>query len=70
MKRVWNESNWDEYLEYLDTQKTIADATVEELSADAQADDRDELKAKLKDAGIPFGGNTSTEKLRELAKQL
>lgn len=70
MKRVWNESNWDEYLAYLDAQNTISDATVEALSADAPADDRDELKAKLKDAGIPFGGNTSTAKLRELAEQL
>lgn len=33
-------------------------------------DDREALKAKLKEAKIPFGGNTSTEKLRELAKDL
>lgn len=32
------------------------------------SDERENLKAKLKEAGIPFGGNTSTAKLRELAE--
>ena len=32
------------------------------------SDEREDLKAKLKEAGISFGGNTSTAKLRELAE--
>jgi hypothetical protein len=33
-------------------------------------DERGVLKAKLKAAGVPFGGNIRIEKLRELAKDL
>lgn len=37
---------------------------------DEPPDEREALKAKLKAAGISFGGNTGIEKLRELAKDL
>jgi hypothetical protein len=49
--------------------KAIAKAIAEELPEPLD-DDRDELKAKLKEAGVAFGGNTSTAKLRELVAQL
>jgi hypothetical protein len=48
----------------------VAPKAVAEELPETPDDDRDELKAKLKEAGIAFGGNTSTAKLRELASQL
>lgn len=41
----------------------------EETSSDV-ADEREELKEKLKEAGVQFGGNTSTAKLREMVAKL
>ena len=54
--------------------KAVADPATE-LPTDAPADDsvtadRESLKATLKDAGVSFGGNTSTEKLAEMVANL
>lgn len=45
-----------------------SDATAEDSSN--VADEREELKDKLKEAGVQFGGNTSTAKLREMVAKL
>ncbi len=51
------------------TKLPVEKATAEAVSLDV-ADEREELKDKLKEAGVQFGGNTSTAKLREMVAKL
>ena len=42
----------------------------DEKESDPPADEKSELRAKLKAAGIPFGPNSGIEKLRELVASI
>ena len=50
-------------------EKGFRDVWGESAEGTGDEDEREALKKKLKAAGVPFGGNSGVEKLRELAAE-
>ena len=73
LRKIYESNALSDYIAELRASKAVdgnGNVMFPEVEDDEPTDEREELKEKLKEAGVQFGGNTSTAKLREMVAKL
>lgn len=73
LRKIYESNALGDYIAELRASKAVdgnGNVMFPEVEDDELADEREGLKERLKEAGVQFGGNTSTAKLREMVAKL